>query len=139
MTRESASIDVGRRLSNARLQRGLAQAQVARAAGLAPSYLSRIESGKVRPAFPKVMRIVRAIGADVTEIVGPDESGKNARGPCPVTARGQCLIDLIAPVADREHYTPRELRLLRRFAVWLKDAQPNRVRAIELLLDDPLP
>ena len=71
-----------------------------------------------------------------SEIVGPDVPGKRPHGPCPVTAAGRCLLDLIAAEADHEHYSPREVRLLRRFAVWLKSAEPSRVRAIEVLLDD---
>lgn len=35
-----------------------------------------------------------------------------------------------------EHYTAREIRLLRRFAAWIKSARPDRIRAIEILLED---
>jgi transcriptional regulator with XRE-family HTH domain len=135
MTPKKSPVDVGQRLAAGRLQRGLAQGVVAERAGLAPSYLSRIESGKIRPTFATVMRIVDALGAELSEIVGP-ESGSSRRHPCPITDKGQCLLDLIAPKADSEHYTPREIRLLRRFAAWLKRVEPNRVRAIEVLLDD---
>jgi transcriptional regulator with XRE-family HTH domain len=130
-----ASAHVGRRLAAARLQRGLAQGDVAQRCGLAASYLSRIENGKIQPAFRTVMQIVGVLGADMSEIVGPDLPGKRPHGPCPVTA-GRCLLDMIAAEADHEHYSPREVRLLRRFAAWLKSAEPSRVRAIEVLLDD---
>lgn len=138
MTPEASADDVGRRLSAARLQRGLAQGSVARDAGLAASYLSRIENGKVQPTFRTVMQIVNAIGADMEEIVGPGPESHHRDGPCPVTARGRCLLDLIASEPDGEHYSPREVKLLRRFAGWLKSAQPSRVRAIEVLLEDLL-
>lgn len=127
---------VGQRLSAARLQRGLAQGDVARGAGLAPSYLSRIETGKVQPTFRTVMRIVRVLGADVSEIAGRETPEDAARGPCPVTERGQCLVDLIGAAGNSERYSPAEIRLLRRFAVWMKRAKADRVRAIELLLSD---
>jgi transcriptional regulator with XRE-family HTH domain len=130
--------DVGRRLAAARLQRGLVQSTVARDAGLAPSYLSRIETGKVQPTFPTVMQVVRALGADAAEIVDPGAKLGKRRGPCPVTAKGRCLLDLIKPVAGDEQYTPRELRLLRQFALWIKGAEPGRVRAMEILLEDLL-
>ena len=112
------------------------QRDVALGADLAPSYLSRIENGKVQPTFPTVMRIVRFLGADLSEISGPVASPGSKRGPCPVTSRGKCLIDLIGVTDDPDHYTPTEIRLLRRFALWIKSAKPDRVRAIEVLLED---
>lgn len=140
MTPETSRPEVGRRLAAARLQRGLTQKTLARDAGLAPSYLSRIENGRVRPTFETVMQIVRALGADAAEIVGPATAKRDRRhGPCPVTPGGQCLVDLIRPAADPEHYTPREVRLIRRFAAWLKQAPPNRVRAMEILFTDLTP
>jgi transcriptional regulator with XRE-family HTH domain len=135
MTSNSIPPSVGQRLAAARLQRGLAQTDVARRAGLAPSYLSRIENGKVQPTFPTVMSVVHAIGADPSEIVGPVTPEKKSRGPCPVTARGRCLLDLIGTKSDEEHYTPREIRMLKSFAALLKSAKPERVRAMEVLLE----
>jgi len=129
-------IDIGQRLAAGRLRRGLAQAEVARSASLAPSYLSRVESGKIRPTFATVMRIVNALGADLAEIVGPTIPKGRRKGACPVTAGGRCLLDMIGSEADRDHYSPREIRLLRRFAAWIKQVEPNRVRAAELLLGD---
>ena len=128
---------VGPRLKAARQQRGLAQTSVAQRAGLAPSYLSRIENGRVQPTFQTVMQVVRALGADLREIAGPEAVPGHRQGPCPVTARGHCLIDLIAPQPDEEHFSPREIRLLRRFAAWLKSADPRHARAVEALLADP--
>jgi len=126
---------VGQRLATARMMRGLAQVELARRAQVAPSYLSRVETGKVQPTFRSVMHIAGAMGAELSEIVGPDTPGE-LRRQCPVTAKGQCLLDLVAQEADHERYSPREIRLLRRFAAWIKTAQSDRVRAIEVLLDD---
>ena len=136
MTPESTTPEVGQRLAAARLQRGLTQGQLAEAAGLAPSYLSRVENGKVQPTFRKVMHIVDVLGADLSELVGPRKSGTRRQGPCPVTTRGRCLLDLIAAETGPERYTPREVRLIRRFAQWLQRSPPNRARAMEVLLDD---
>lgn len=128
--------EVGQRLAAARLQRGLAQGELAKRAGLAASYLSRIENGHVQPSFRAVMEIAEALGASLHELAdGPPAS---RHGPCPVTARGHCLLDLIAEEPDGEHYSPREVRLIKRFAAWLKRATPERQRALEILLDDLL-
>ena len=135
MTPKPTPDNLGQRLAAARLQRGLAQARVARDAGIAPSYLSRVETGKVHPTFRTVVQIVEAIGAGLDELAAPP-AAKHRDGPCPVTEKGQCLLDLIQATKDPESYTPREIRLLRRFGQWLKTAEPGRVRAMELILED---
>jgi len=135
MTPRSSTPDVAQRLSAARLQRGLAQKEVARRAGIAASYLSRIENGKVHPTVGTLTRIVRALGADLVEVFGGEKAG-NTRGPCPVTSRGHCLLDLIAPIKSEGHFTPREVRLIRMFAIWVERAEPSRLRAMETLLED---
>ena len=136
MTRPPVSVEIGQRLMAARVQRGLAQMDVARSAGLAPSYLSRIENGRIQPTFRTVMQIATALRVGLHELADAPASGESPRGPCPVTARGKCLLDLIAAEADAEHYSPREIRLIRSFASWLKSCTPERLRAMEVLLED---
>lgn len=136
MTRASPAVEIGQRLMAARLQRGLAQSDVARSAGLAPSYLSRIENGRIQPTFRTVMQIAAALRAGLSELADTPAQAGSARGPCPVTARGKCLLDLVAAEADPEHYSPREVRLVRTFAQWLKTSSPERIRAMEVLLED---
>lgn len=136
MTKKATRAEIGQRLLAARLQRGLAQADVARRAGLAPSYLSRVENGRIQPTFRTVQQIAAALGASMHELSDSPAGEEHPRGPCPVTARGRCLLDLIAAEADEEHYSPREIRLLRSFASWLKSCTPERLRAMEVLLED---
>ena len=135
MTSEASTVDVGQRLAAARLQRGLPQNQVARRAGIAASYLSRIETGKVHPTVGTVLQIVRALGAEPGEVLGSGAPSR-ARGPCPVTSQGQCLLDLIGPTKRPGHFTAREVRLIRRFATWVEEAPATRLRAMEVLLED---
>ena len=70
--------------------------------------------------------------------MGPTPTKGKARGACPVTPKGQCLLDLVRPTAqaDGDRYSSRELRLLRRFAAWIKAAPGDRLRAMEVLLED---
>ena len=142
MTPDATFLDVGHRLSAARLQRKLSQATVARRAGIAPSYLSRIENGKVQPTFHTLVRVVRGLRTTLDEIVSPDPLELQKHGACPISRDGQCLLDLIrpesadAPARAGERYSPREVRVLRRLAEWMRSAGPERVRAMELLLDD---
>lgn len=132
--------ELGHRLHAARRRRGLSQGTAARLAKIAPSYLSRIETGKIQPTFPTVLRILRALHIDLEEVAGP--SPEHTRGPCPVSAGGRCLLDLFGPESEApgsspgEHYTSRQIRLLRSLATWLRSASPERTRAMEILVAD---
>jgi transcriptional regulator with XRE-family HTH domain len=142
MTPTYAGPEIGRRLASARLRRGLSQATVARLTGVAPSYLSRIETGKVHPTFRTVTRIAAAMQMPLVEIAEPAAMALDDEQVCPVSASGQCLLDLIRAETDRvredgaESFTPRQIALLRRFAEWLQSASPERQQAMEVLLSD---
>lgn len=142
MTSDATNLDVGHRLAGARLQRKLSQATVARRAGIAPSYLSRIENGKVHPTFDTLVRVVHGLRASLDEIFSPDPLAQHRRGACPVSHEGRCLVELIRPERGNgappaaEQYSARDVRLLRALAHWLRSAGPERIRAMELLLDD---
>jgi len=142
LTSDASFPDVGHRLAAARLRRKLSQATVARRAGIDASYLSRIENGKVQPTFHTIVRVVRGLRANIDEVVSPDPVELQSHGACPISRDGLCLLELIrpdtGPVARQaaEHYSPRDIRLLRQLAAWLRSAGPERVRAMELLLED---
>lgn len=142
MATSDQTLDVGRRLAAARMRRDLSQATVARLSGFAPSYISRIETGKVHPTFRTVQRIAEAIRIPFSEIAATGSVRPDNRAGCPVTAGGMCLLDLIRSEADVERgtngefFSPRQIKLIRRFAGWLRAAKPDRLRAMELLLDD---
>jgi transcriptional regulator with XRE-family HTH domain len=144
MTRKDALPDVGRRLAWSRMQRGLSQGTVARLAGIAPSYLSRIETGKVQPTFRTVMRVANSLKIEMGDLASPAPADPGHAGACPISTTGRCMLDLIRSegragrVATGEIYSPREIRLLQRLADWLQEATPDRLRAMEVLLDDLL-
>lgn len=114
---------------------------MARLAGVAPSYLSRVENGRVQPTFPTLWKILRALRADFGELLGPESAKELRAGGCPVSRNGRCLLDLVrsdqevARDVTRQLYSAREVRLLGRFADWMKTAPPERVQAIEVLLE----
>jgi len=143
MPRRSAVPDVGSRLAAARRRRGLSQGTVARLAGLAPSYLSRIETSKVQPTFRTVLRVAGALKVSPEEIVGPGPLSQDD-GACPISTSGRCMLDLIrspaqvARMVSGEVYTPRAIRLFQRLADWMQGAGPDRLRAMEVLLDEML-
>lgn len=141
MRAKASNPQVGRRLAALRARRGLSQGTVARLAGVAPSYLSRVENGKVQPTFPTLWRILRALRADFAELFGQESARAAEHAGCPVSRSGQCLLDLIrsdrevAGDPTRRLYSAREVRLLARLAAWMKDAPAERVRAVEVLLE----
>ena len=140
MASKTTEFEVGPRLASLRRLRQRSQRSVADGAELAPSYLSRIENGRVQPTFPTVLRILRSLGCDMGEFLEPTRITVKRRGTCPVTVRGRCLLDSIKSEAHAnrkdDRYTPREARLINRFATWIKSVEPTRLRAMEVLLED---
>lgn len=141
MTARTQIADIGQRLAAARMRRALSQGTVARLSGIAPSYLSRIETGKVHPTFRTVQKIAASLKVTLDEITGPT-GVESPAGNCPISTSGDCMLDLIrseaqvARVASGEVYTAREVRLLQRLASWMHSVGPERLRAMEILLDD---
>jgi transcriptional regulator with XRE-family HTH domain len=144
MTRNTSEFDVGARLASLRAGRGQSQSTTARLAELSPAYLSRIESGHVHPTFATVLRVLDALRADLPDLRAADDVRPRSRPACPVTAHGGCLLELtragaeVARADGRETYTLREIQILRDLAAFMRSAAPERVRAIEMLLQELL-
>ena len=80
MAQRTPDFEVGQRLASLRRLQGISQRRAAQAAGLAPSYLSRIETGRVQPTFPTVMRILRSVGAHGRDLLEPERVTLTRRG-----------------------------------------------------------
>jgi transcriptional regulator with XRE-family HTH domain len=142
VTRNSSEFDLGSRLAAIRSRRALSQGTTARLSGLSASYLSRIETGHVHPTFSLVLRVMNALHADLDELVAADRIRPPHRAACPVTEHGHCLIQLVrndprvARAEGKEVYSPREIHLLGQLATFMRTAPPERVRAIEILIEE---
>ncbi|MDH3519290.1 MAG: helix-turn-helix domain-containing protein [Myxococcales bacterium] len=129
----------GQRLAASRSQRGFSQSAIAARAGLAPSYLSRIETGKIQPTVPTAQKIAKAMRIPLAELLGPTPAQQKGEG-CPISASGTCLMDLIDPKWDLhpgepgEHYSPRQVRLLRRFTALVREGSPDLLKGLELVV-----
>jgi transcriptional regulator with XRE-family HTH domain len=149
MPRKSTTLDVGRQVVAARLRRGLTQRAVCARAGLAPSYLSRVEHGVVQPTLPTVLRIAQALREPLAALLSPWPGGAgDAREPrpCPVSPTGQCLLDLLDVTADRgasrprtakggrRRFNTRQLHLLHQFAAILDSGDTDLLAAYETLI-----
>ena len=62
MSQVSKTPDFGQRVAANRSQRKPSQLWRARPAGLDPSYVSRIENGKVQPSVPMAQKLAVALG-----------------------------------------------------------------------------
>jgi DNA-binding XRE family transcriptional regulator len=141
MKRRSRESVLGKRIAASRLRRGLTQAIVSRRAGLDPSYWSRIETGKVHPTVRTATRIARALRLPLGELLGPSPPEEKNR-PCPVSVGGRCLLELIGAGSNAgrdprpERYSPRQVRLLRRFARVVQQGDQNMLKALDVLIGE---
>jgi DNA-binding XRE family transcriptional regulator len=142
MIDKATDTDLGRRVAALRVQRGFSQGAVSRRAGIHPSYLSRIETGKVHPTVRTATRIAGAMRISLNDLLGPTPAEKDH--PCPVTVNGQCLVDLMdthkepGGMGEPERYSPRQIRLLRRFMSLLRQSPPSVLTAVEVLVNQLL-
>jgi transcriptional regulator with XRE-family HTH domain len=139
MPRKSKTVAIGQRIAAWRHRRSLSQASISRRTGLNPSYLSRLEAGKIQPNLRTAERIASALRISLPELLGPSPP-EQAGLPCPVSQGGQCLMDLIDVMAEvgeaggPERYSPRQLRLIRRFTALVGQNESKVLGALEVLV-----
>jgi transcriptional regulator with XRE-family HTH domain len=77
--------DIGKRVENVRRLRMLTQARLAQEAGLSPTTVSSIETGKIgRPHFGTIGKLARALGVAPEELLGSREPVEQ-QGPVPLS------------------------------------------------------
>ncbi|HLV05289.1 XRE family transcriptional regulator [uncultured Georgenia sp.] len=88
---------VGRRLRAARQARGWTLTELAHAAGMSPSTLSRLESGKRQAGLELIVPLTRRLGIRIDDLVAP-------RRPDPRVRRGVIHRDglVIVPLAPED-------------------------------------
>ena len=85
------------------------------------------------------LRIATALGVPLGELFELPSSGRKT-GPCHVSASGRCLTDRMDTGSEpglkkeMEHYSARQLRLLRQFAAVLAHGEPEVLKAFETLI-----
>jgi transcriptional regulator with XRE-family HTH domain len=141
MRKKSGARGIGKRIATSRFQQGFSQSLVARRAGLDPSYLSRIENGKVHPTVGTAMRIAEALRISLADLLAASPPEQKQK-PCPVSPSGRCFLDLVDREAGSrrglETFSPRQIRLLRRFARLVQQGDPALLRALEVLAGEIL-
>ncbi len=64
-----ACVKLGRRIRSLRTAQGVYQADLAEKAGISRITLSRIENGKLEPGFRTVVRLAKALGMSLAEML----------------------------------------------------------------------
>ncbi|MHC4953471.1 MAG: helix-turn-helix domain-containing protein [Planctomycetota bacterium] len=113
-------MSIGTAILRARQERGMTQGQVGKRAGLATSYISRIENDRIQPTMPTLSRVAKALGVPVSTLFRAEEKGHALlEHRCPVSGSGQCIGEQIRshqgprPTGKKANYGKEELRLLK--------------------------
>ena len=75
---EAALPAVAPQLRALRRQAALTLESAARAAGLSPAHLSRLETGQRQPSLPMLLALARVYGTTVAELLGETVAGRDA-------------------------------------------------------------
>ena len=112
-------MSVGKAILKVRLDRHMTQREVSERAGLAVSYISRIENNRVQPTMRTLTRLAEALDTQVSGIFATGEGAASPEHKCPVSSSGQCIGELIRsrhgrrPKGARVPYGELELRMLK--------------------------
>jgi transcriptional regulator with XRE-family HTH domain len=85
-------MSVGRRIHQLRSESHITQRELGEVAGLAVSYLSRVENGRLTPTLPTLTKIAGALSVPLTALFDA-KATLEARDQCPVSLSGKCLLD----------------------------------------------
>ena len=73
--RTSGKIDLGLRLKEFRLRRGLSQTELAKLVGVTPSTISQVESNLIYPSLPALMKMAEALAVNLTSFFEDRQEG----------------------------------------------------------------
>ena len=96
----------------------ITQRELGVATGLAVSYLSRVENGKLTPTVPTLTKIADALSVPLTALFDAKPT-LEARDVCPVSLSGKCILDHLfvgrgkRPTKGVEGYSREQLEALR--------------------------
>ena len=111
-------MSVGRKIHRLRSESRLTQRELGEATGLAVSYLSRVENGRLTPTLPTLTKIADALSVPLTALFDAQVT-LEAKDACPVSLSGRCLLDHPftgrgkRPVKGVEVYSREQLEALR--------------------------
>jgi transcriptional regulator with XRE-family HTH domain len=132
-------MSIGTRLIQLRNQKGLTQQQLGDLAGLAASYVSRIENRHLEPRPHTLSKIAIALGVPMSEIF-QERSSQLGTLQCVITSSGNCIMNLLHPSHGKrlhpavESYDPHQLQLLRMANYLIQTADKRLLDSLDVLL-----
>ena len=110
-------MSVGRRIRQLRLKSKKTQRDISETTGLAVSYLSRLENGRITPSVRTLTKLAGSLGVSVTAFFDSErvlEQGDR----CPVSLSGRCILEHAFVGRGRrpntpEPYSQKQLEILR--------------------------
>jgi transcriptional regulator with XRE-family HTH domain/KaiC/GvpD/RAD55 family RecA-like ATPase len=75
--RSTGSIDMGMRLKELRVKRGLSQTELARLIGVTPSTISQVESNLIYPSVPALLKMAEILSIDVSSFFQGGGEGRS--------------------------------------------------------------
>ena len=135
-------MSLGKAVLRIRQGKSLTQMEVGERAGLATSYISRIENNHVQPTMPTLRRLADALGVEVASIFQVGDGTEVAKAHrCPVSSSGDCIGELIRsnqgrrPKGGKARYGKEELRLLRMTEYIVTHGSPQVRKALAVVLE----
>lgn len=86
--REEAQIGLARAIRRLRKTRGLSQEALGLDAGIHPTWISHIESGRINPTWGNVRRIAIGLGVPLVELATLAEDLEHKHGTAPQPGQG---------------------------------------------------
>jgi transcriptional regulator with XRE-family HTH domain len=85
-------MSVGRRIHQLRSEYRITQRELGEVTGLAVSYLSRVENGRLTPTLPTLTKIAGALSVPLAALFEA-KATLEAKDACPVSLSGRCILD----------------------------------------------
>lgn len=132
-------MSVGRKIQQLRLESRITQRELGETTGLAVSYLSRVENGRLTPTLPTLTKIAGALSVPLTALFDVTAT-LEARDACPVSLSGKCILDHLfvgrgkRPTKGVEAYSREQLEALRLCNFLLHTGDKQLLRTLLTLL-----
>jgi transcriptional regulator with XRE-family HTH domain len=132
-------MSVGRKIRQLRLESRITQRELGDVTGLAVSYLSRVENGRLTPTLPTLTKVADALSVPLTTLFDA-KATLEAKDQCPVSLSGRCLLD--HPFTGRgkrpkkgvESYSREQLEALRLCNFLLHTGDKELLRSLLTIL-----
>lgn len=132
-------MSVGRRIHQLRSESRITQRELGETTGLAVSYLSRVENGRLTPTLPTLTKIAGALSVPLTTLLDATAT-LEARDLCPVSLSGRCILDHLfvgrgkKPTKGIEAYSREQLEALRLCNLLLHTGDKEILRTLLTIL-----